>query len=235
MNLLPRGPGSGTSKPSRLRGILGLVFFLGCEQAFSLWKNAAMLPSTSPLCKQSKVKPGHPALKQLLFQKAGGGLLGDLKAAGGCERCRAICLLTLRRGDAGCEHRAGWKRASCNQETYCGCLTSCAMHNLGDKMQKSARLSGDSGVDLGECRRGDAVPVIARCGGRLTGDGEQLEEERSWLILVVADGLQLRLVMLAHGTLLPAAFWCWDVQHFPRLFPGGAPPAAASGMLQRDE
>jgi len=53
------------------------------------------------------------------------------------------------------------------------------MHNLGDKMQKSAQLSGDSGVDLGECRRGDVVPLIAQCGRRLTGDGKQLEEERA--------------------------------------------------------
>lgn len=73
-------------------------------------------------------------------------------------------------------------------------------------MQKSARLSGDSGVDLGECRRGDAVPLIARCGRRLTGDGEQLEEERSWLILVLLGSLQLRLAMSAHGALLPAGF-----------------------------
>lgn len=59
------------------------MFFLWCGQAFSLWKNAATLPSTSHLCEQSKVKPGRAALKQPRFQKAGGGLLGGSEGSGG--------------------------------------------------------------------------------------------------------------------------------------------------------
>lgn len=86
-------------------------------------------------------------------------------------------------------------------------------------MQKSARLSGDSGVDLGECRRGDAVPLIAWCGRRLTGDGEQLEEERSWLILVLLGRLQLWLAMSAHRALLPAGFLVLGRSAFPQAVP----------------
>lgn len=87
--------------------------------------------------------------------------------------CRAVpCRLplTTRRGDAGCEAGAGWKGASCNQEMYCGCWAACAMQHLGDKAQKSARLSGDAGGDLGE---GDAG------GRRLAGDGERAKGERA--------------------------------------------------------
>lgn len=80
--------------------------------------------------------------------------------SGGLPQCRAMCravpcrlLLTTRRGDAGCEAGAGWKGASCDQEMYCGCWAACAMQHLGDKAQKSARLSGDAGGDFGGRRR----------------------------------------------------------------------------------
>lgn len=86
----------------------------------------------------------------------------------GCGSAVPCCLLlTVQKGDAGCEAGAGWKRASCNQEMYCGCWAACTMQHLGDKAQKSAWLGGDVGGDLG---KGDAVPGGGR---RLAGDGEQ--------------------------------------------------------------
>lgn len=120
---------------------------------------------------QPEVWPCH-------FPEAGGfWIIPRTGGAGGLPQCRAMCravpcrlLLTTRRGDAGCEAGAGWKGASCNQELYCGCWAACAMQHLGDKAQKSARLSGDAGGDLGE---GDAG------GSRLAGDGERAKGERA--------------------------------------------------------
>ena len=79
--------------------------------------------------------------------------------------CRVPCrlLLTAQRGDAGCEAGPGWKGASCNQEMYCGCWAARVMQRSGDKAQKSARLRGDAGGDLGE---GDADPVGREEAGR---------------------------------------------------------------------
>lgn len=43
MHLLPRVPRSGTSKLGGVMVVSNVVFFLGGEQVFSLWKNAATL------------------------------------------------------------------------------------------------------------------------------------------------------------------------------------------------